>query len=136
MDLRLLFHLTECGIYYHYSDQTPGSYTSECRLLPLKNVPSVIDNVDRAILFLKERDLYNRYENELMQVKINVRNLYLCLDKDCLRAWLETYPETTSLVLQQVKTTRSITYLLSFRLLCRGWITQYFVYERFMDFFV
>lgn len=120
--------------YYHYSDQTPGSYTSESRRFPLKNVPSVVANVDSAISFLKERDLYNQYENELMQVKINVRNLYLCLNKDCLNAWLSTYPETTSVMLQQVKKSRSLTYMLSFYLLCRGWITQYVVYVRFMDF--
>lgn len=121
--------------YYHYSDQTPGSYTSESRHLPLQNVPSVVANVDNAILFLKERKLYNRYQNELMQVKINVRNLYLCVNKECLKVWLRTYPETTSILLQQVKATRSLTYMLSFSLLCRGWITQYIVYERFMDLF-
>lgn len=119
--------------YYHYSDQTPGSYTSESRRLPLHNVPSVVANVDSAIVFLKERGLYERYEQELMLVKSNVRNLYLSANKKCLEAWLGTYPETTDTLLKQVKNTRSLFYALSFSLLCRGWSTQYIVYERLMD---
>lgn len=119
--------------YYHYSDQIPDSYTSKSRQSPLENVPSVIANVDSAIDFLKDRGLYEHYEHELMLVKINVRNLYLSANRKCLKAWLGTYPETTSTLLQQVKNTRSFFYALSFSLLCRGRITQYIVYERLTD---
>ena len=116
--------------YYHYSDQVPGSYTSESRRSPLKNVPSVVANVNSAIAFLKSHGLYEKYEKELTQVKINTRNLYLNTDKDCLKAWLHTYPETNSEMFKQVRLTRSKVYGLSFWLLTKGWLTQHILYEK------
>ncbi len=119
--------------YYHYSDQIPGSYTSESRRSPLKNVPSVVANVNSAIAFLRSRGLYEKYEKELTQVKINTRNLYLNTDKECLKAWLNTYPETNEELLHQIRTTRSRAYSISFWLLTKGCLRQYIIYEQAMD---
>ena len=119
--------------YYHYSAQISGSYTSESRRSPLKNVPSVVANVNSAIAFLKSHGLYEKYEKELTQVKINTRNLYLNTDKECLKAWLNTYPETNEELLHQIRTTRSRAYSLSLWLLTKGCLKQYIIYEQAMD---
>lgn len=116
--------------YYHYDyEGNPTSITHSSGISTQKEQKrfnDMVKNIDMALEFIERNGKTNTFTNEILWLKMWIRNWLLKNNRAYLERFLRLYTETNDLYRQKWKSL-NLVFRLSSNLMLRGWISQYLI---------